>query len=429
MEKEEATHQKAQSTSAPPAVPGLVLETLASYLDPQDLLNMLTVFPKLATQRFPIKSIKIAPALDSIRLCMVTIPNLVEEITCIGVAGASEELKNTMGHIWTSLLSSTSLKKLVTDNIRVLLPGVHLSSSLTTLRIEENFMASPPMREINMDGIRFPASVTEFSVDVDIHHIRPNDFRPTGGTCFFDISHHLPSLTSITLRPCPSRDFWTHVDPSFLHKITHLSIRLEPDSFFPLSLTPNLQTLVYSGTMADLLNMMENQTFSSLKALEYHNYWMSDRTPLSQILLSAPELKILSLHHSSFVHRGRFNTQEAHFMQNLDYFRVRYFNLNEEKIPFLRCLIPRLKCFDLFCDLMVKIDENVRHIDDPAFTLLETAVGEHGGHVEIVHLENNPRRTPFGVLTSRCHVRVLRDQTFNFESILRDHPLLFASKF
>jgi hypothetical protein len=428
VEKEEATHQKAQSTSAPPAVPGLVLETLASYLDPQDLLNMLTVFPKLATQRFPIKSIKIAPALDSIRLCMVTIPNLVEEITCIGVAGASEELKNTMGHIWTSLLSSTSLKKLVTDDISVL-RGVDLRNSLAVVRIEGDG-PSPPMREINMDGIRLPNSVTEFSVNLDHEYVRPEDFRPQGGTFFFEISQNFPSLTSLTLRPCPCREFWTNVDPHFFQNIVHLSIKAGHRSFYPLSFTANLQTLVFSGPVGMLTHMMDNVTFPSLKAFAYEHVWISDTTLLPRILVSAPEVKILSLSYCPLVHWGRVNMSEDPSMQKLEYLRVGFFPLSENNLQSLLSFIRRLKCFDLFCNLTVSIDElGVRQIRDRAIVSMESAVVELGGRVEIVHLEKNVRQTFFGTMTSRCRVRVLLDQTFNFENVLQDHPLLFVYGF
>lgn len=386
---------------------------------------MLTVFPTLAKHRCRMKSIEISPRLESIRLCMVTIPNFVEEITCIGVAGASAELRNTMSNIWTRLLSSTSLKKLVTDDISVL-RGVHLSNSLTAVRIEED-RASPPMREINMDGIRLPNSVTEFRVNLVYSHVSPEDFRPQGGAFFFDISRHLPSLSSLTLRPCPCREFWTNVDPHFFQSIAHLSIRTGHGSFFPLSLTANLQTLVFSGPLGMLKNMMENVTLPSLKALDCQNYWINDVISLSQILLSAPEVKILSLQYCSFVNGSRMNMSEAHCMQKLEYLRVGFFSLSEKNVPSLLYFIRRFKCFDLFCNLKVWIDEQgVWQIHDTAMILMESAVMESGGRVEIVHLEKSARGTFFGTLTSRCLVRVLFDQTFNFENILQDHPLLFV---
>lgn len=199
-------------------------------------------------------------------------------------------------------------------------------------------------------------------------------------------------------------------------------------SDFPLSRTKKLETLVFSGNMHTFGKIMRGVTLSSLKAFEYqYNPSFPVSSISSHILTACPGVKYLSLHFAHFLDGGRVSSMDMDFMQRFDYFRVRYFHLTIfNNLPFLLKLIPRVKCFDLFSDVKVRVDElHVAHVDDDAVFSLRSRVIETGGSVEILYLDRVPRVSPFGGLLSRCRVRVICDPLFNFESVLRNHPLFF----
>lgn len=432
MDTTEDAPQNTRSTFPLPRLPDVVLEMVVSNLNAEETLRLLTGCPSLVYRRFPITCLDMRPNLDSIRLCMVALPNSVKEITCIGTTVISAGFLNIMRDAcWSGLLSSTSLEKLTTDDVGII-SGIHLSTSLTTLKIEEKILASPPIRGMSMEGIHMPHSVTTLCLDVEYRaffpSLSPYEFSPRNGNFFFDISRHFPSVTSLTMRPCPCKEFWDSFDDRYFEKIAHLSLKMTNGSYFPLSRTKKLETLVFSGIMEVFVKMMRGVTLSSLTAFEYE---FNQSFPVSSIsgtlLTAAPNVKYLSLHFAHFLESGRVSSMDMDFLQRFDYFRVRHFHLTIfHNLPFLLQLIPRVKCFDVFSDVKVRADEfNVMHVDDDAIFSLQSEVIEAGGSVEISHLHRVPRVSPFGGLLSRCRVRVICDQQFNFESVLRDHPLLF----
>ena len=151
----------------------VVLGMVVSYLNRQELLNVIVVYPSLADHRFQAESLEISPSLDSIRLCTVALPNAVKKIACIGTTVTSPDFRNMMLHAyWKALFSSTSLEEFATDDITVV-GDVELSTTLTTFIIEEREDISPPMRGINMNGLRLPHSVTNFRLNIPGSHLRP----------------------------------------------------------------------------------------------------------------------------------------------------------------------------------------------------------------------------------------------------------------
>lgn len=229
------------------------------------------------------------------------------------------------------------------------------------------------------------------------------------------------------MRPCPCKEFWDNVNPRFYEKITHLSVNLNHGSFFPLSLTKKLVTLIYSGCIDYFTNIMQNASLHCLRAFEYQRNPMDRVSSILQALLSvAPNVKILSLTAGSFIHRGRIRILEAFSLQMFEYIRVRYCSLTNN-FQFLLFLIPRVKCFDIFSNIKVRYDESgVRQVDDEIFFRLEDIVVQYGGRVEILHLNRNAHHSPLGVLHSSCRVRVLCDTMFDFREVLRDHPLFIS---
>lgn len=428
VDREEVLTENILSPFPIPSLPNVILGMVVSCLNRAELLNLIAVYPSLADHRFLAESMEISPSLDSIRLCTVTLPDVVKEVTCIGTTVTSPDFRNMMlDAYWKGLLSSSSLEKLATDDMTVL-RDVELSTTLTTLTIEERENTSPQMRGINMCGVRLPHSVTNFRLIGS--HLRPNDFRPQGGAFYFLISHHLPSVTSLTMRPCPCKEFWDNVNQSFYEKITHLSVNMEYDSFFPLSLTKKLGTLVFSGGIDYFTNFMHNVTLHSLRAFEYQQNPMDRVSSILKALLPvAPMVKILSLTAGIFIHKGRISVLEAYALQSFEYIRVRYCSLTNN-LPFFLFLIPRVKCFDIFSHLKVRFDESgVIQVDDDAFFLLKDIVLQHGGRVDILYLSRNAHRSPLGVLRASCRVRVLCDTLFDFGKVVRNHPLLFAHDF
>ena len=409
----------------------VILDKIVSNIRSEDLLNLLAVHPSLASRCFTMKTIEINPSLDSIRLCMVARPNMVEEIKCVDMRLAPRRLQNVMReHYWGKLLSSTSLTKLTTDDIAVL-RGTQLSSTLTHVKIEDEVTAySQDVRSLDMNGINFPPSVTNFCLNAIGRCFNASYFRPPSdnqprGNLFFDISRHFPSLTSLEISPCPCREFWETVDDRFFENIENLSIHAECDSFFPFSLVTNLKTLVFSGCRPGHLFPMYDAALDSLTAVAYRGgidypiEWINGR-----FAIAAPNLKYLFVDsRGSGPNRLCFHRHEE-FLGRLHYFQARYWAGDMQCVL---CLIPAVKCFDIFCDLKVRIDEpgGLCVVDESEVSLLKSKVVEHGGRVEIRYVHGRPP-TVEGVPIWFCRVRVINDVSFDCENVIRNYPFFSA---
>lgn len=420
--------EEALGNTRDPLLPDVALDMVVSNINKEDLMNLLAVHPSLAHRLYPINFLEINPSLDSIRLCMVANPNLVKEVKFVNVGMAASGLQTVMReHYWVKFLSSARLKILTIDDITVI-RDIELTATLTTVKIEDEITAcARDVMCIDMNGINLPKSVTNFRVKAVESRPAPFDFRPPShnrppGKLYFDISHHLPSVTSLEMRPCPCREFWDNVNDDFFQNISHLSIHAESGSFFPFSRAKNLKTLVFSGCRHALQFLMDGVTLDALTAFEYRCCSLYPVRWVRRVFMSAaPNLKYLSFRVSFFTCDDGDIHEDLNFLQRVDYFQARCFQLTWV-VPFLLSLIPRVKCFDLFCDVKVGIDvSGVRHVDDESVFSLERKVMQYGGRVEIRYdgdCSMDHARFPFLF----CRVRVIRDLLFDCENVISDHP-------
>lgn len=438
VDKEQLAMENVNTGKTSPllALPNEILQIVFSFLNGKDLLNFFAVKPSWAADcRLTTKFVKISPSLDSIRLCMMSIPNSVEEVTITSTVVASAQLRDIMGNLcWKKILSSPRLKKLTTDDVSML-REVQLSSTLTKVRITNNKLECCAMQEIDMSGIHlFPSSVCKLEMVFESHNrsFRAYDYKPPSnglpsGKLFFDISHNFPALTSIRMNPSPCKEFWGTVDQDFLGNIAHLFLDdfEYDDCFFPFSLTKNLKTLVFGGRLTygfqdAVPELMKDASLPFLTAFEYRYNDHSTKRPANSFLVpllrAAPAVKYISL---TFANFDCLSQADQDVMQRFHYFRVHHFMLQED-IQFLFWLIPRVKCVDVLCHIDVRIDElGVKHAVDDAVLSVEAEAMKVGGHVKILY---DPRHPHFFHGKLRACVRVICDTKFDYRKIFDDHP-------
>lgn len=402
------------------SLPAEVLELVLSNLNAKDLLNFLTVQPRMPA-RFNTKLLEISPSLDSIRLCMLAFPHAVEEIMCISMGVASEELQNLMrSTYWNKYVTGKSVKKLTTDNIAIM-KGLQLSSTLNTIQIQEEFMTSPPTGTLDVIEISLPHTVTKFSLQKLSHSdgqpVKPSDFS-TQGKFFFNISLLSSSLASLKMRPCPCEEFWRNVPLRFFQNVSHLSIEMEPGSYFPLSCAQNLKTFIFGGSIQDFGSTMQDVSLPSLTAFGYVGNSYESLSLISAPLFSAaPNVQCFSF---TFAY---MSAEDVDFLGRFVYFRGGFLNLHMN-LPFILQLIPRVKCFDFCAVIRVTIEDSgaLTHAEQ-AMLSLNDEVLKVGGRMEIVHRDPVTELGLSGNCV--CRVRVFCDPSFDFDNLFKECPLLF----
>lgn len=399
------------------SLPTELLHMVLSDLDRKDLFNFLMVQPSRQPDVcFKPKSLLINPSsLDSIRLCLLASPNSVEEFECLNTAAVPANMKNVVhSACWTKNLSSNRLKSLSIDDFSIL-KGIRLSSTLTTLRILGTAFGPPfETRKRDLTRISLPASVT--NVYLYLGWESCGDFGSHEGEIASGIFHLLPALKTLVIHSCPSEDFWRKVPTSVFESIVHLRLYTKQTSYFPFSLTSNLETLIFHGGDEHFQSMIrKNSSFTTLTALSLRGRkFQALKSILNSASFAAPKLRYISFEK---LREPCITALDADFLAKFVYFRVRDYVWRENLIA-LRQLLTRVKCFEFITKTLSVADE------DQNILSLRHEVEKVGGHVEIVDCDAYQFYAHYWT-KFKVHVRVFCDPFFDFEKLSKEHPLLF----